>query len=100
LFYIHKIPSHSTDECRSKQSLVAKIKENDSNPDSKYDSKNIGRRQIIDTYPNVTIATITVQPEELEDPKEGESLFHSHMWVRGTPLHFIVDSGSHKNCIS
>jgi hypothetical protein len=22
------------------------------------------------------------------------------MWVKGTPLHFIVDSGSHKNLIS
>jgi hypothetical protein len=23
---------------------------------------------------------------------EGERLFHSQMWVKGTPLHFIVDS--------
>jgi hypothetical protein len=28
------------------------------------------------------------------------SLFHSQMWVKGTPLHFIVDSGSQKNLIS
>jgi hypothetical protein len=27
-------------------------------------------------------------------------LFHSQMWVKGTPLQFIVDSGSHKNLIS
>jgi hypothetical protein len=33
-------------------------------------------------------------------PEEGERLFHSHMWVKGTPLHFIVDSGSQKNLIS
>jgi hypothetical protein len=32
--------------------------------------------------------------------EEGEHLFHSHMWVKGTPLHFIVDSGSQKNLIS
>jgi hypothetical protein len=38
--------------------------------------------------------------EELEEPEEGECLFHSQMWVKGTPLHFIVDSGSQKNLIS
>jgi hypothetical protein len=32
--------------------------------------------------------------------EEGERLFHSQMWVKGTPLHFIVDSGSQKNLIS
>jgi hypothetical protein len=31
---------------------------------------------------------------EPTDPEEGEHLFHSQMWVKGTPLHFIVDSGS------
>jgi hypothetical protein len=34
------------------------------------------------------------------EPEEGERLFHSQMWVKGTPLHFIVDSGSQKNLIS
>jgi hypothetical protein len=38
--------------------------------------------------------TTTIQPEEPTDPEEGERLFHSQMWVKGTPLHFIVDSGS------
>jgi hypothetical protein len=42
----------------------------------------------------------TIQLEEPTDPEEGEHLFHSQMWVKGTPLHFIVDSGSHKNLIS
>jgi hypothetical protein len=32
--------------------------------------------------------------------KRGKCLFHSQMWVKGTPLHFIVDSGSQKNLIS
>jgi hypothetical protein len=32
--------------------------------------------------------------------KRGSALFHSQMWVKGTPLHFIVDSGSQKNLIS
>jgi hypothetical protein len=30
----------------------------------------------------------------------GEHLFHSQMWVKGSPLQFIVDSGSQKNLIS
>jgi hypothetical protein len=44
--------------------------------------------------------TTTIQPEELVDPEEGEHLFHSQMWVKGTPLHFIVDNDSQKNLIS
>ena len=35
--------------------------------------------------------TTTIQQEEPIDPKEGDRLFHSHMWVKETPLHFIVD---------
>jgi hypothetical protein len=35
-----------------------------------------------------------------KSPEEGEHLFHSQMWVKGAPLHFIVDSGSQKNLIS
>jgi hypothetical protein len=58
------------------------------------------RRQIIDAESTATIATTTIQPEEREDPEEGERLFHSQMWVKGTPLHFIVDSGRQKNLIS
>jgi hypothetical protein len=48
----------------------------------------------------VIVATATIQPEEPTDPEERERLFHSQMWVKGTPLHFIVDSGSQKNFIS
>jgi hypothetical protein len=44
--------------------------------------------------------TATIQPEEPTDPQEGEHLFNSQMWVKGTPLHFIVDSESQKNLIS
>jgi hypothetical protein len=96
----HKIPWHNTDECRSKQSLVVEIKDKELNPDSESDSENIDRRQIIDTDPTAIVATTTIQPEEPTDPEEGEHLFHSQMWVKGTPLHFIVDSGSQKNLIS
>jgi hypothetical protein len=96
----HKIPWHNTDECRSKQSLVAEIKDKEPNPDSEFDSKNNGKEQIIDADPTTIDATATIQLEEPTDPEEGEHLFHSQMWVKGTPLHFIVDSGSQKNLIS
>jgi hypothetical protein len=79
---------------------VAEIKEKESNLDSEYDSENNGRRQIIDANPTATVVTTTIQPEEPTYLEEGEHLFHSHMWVKGTPLHFIVDSGSQKNLIS
>jgi hypothetical protein len=46
------------------------------------------------------INTTKVQPSEPDEPEEGERLFHSHMWVKGTLLQFIVDSGSKKNLIS
>jgi hypothetical protein len=79
---------------------VAEIKDKDLNPDSESDSENTGKRQIIDTDPTAIVVTATIQPEEPTDPEEGECLFHSQMWVKGTPLHFIVDSGSQKNLIS
>jgi hypothetical protein len=63
-----------------------------SNPES-------GKR-IIDAESSATVATTKVQPSEPEEPEEGECLFLSQMWVKGTPLHFIVDSGSQKNLIS
>jgi hypothetical protein len=79
---------------------VTKIKAKELNPDSKSDSENTGKGQIIDTDPTAIVATTTIQPEEPIDPEEGECHFHSQMWVKRTPLHFIVDSGSHKNLIS
>ena len=57
-------------------------------------------RWIIEVEPSATVATTKLQPSEPNKPKEGEHLFHSHMWVKGTPLHFIIDSGSQKNLIS
>jgi hypothetical protein len=46
------------------------------------------------------IATTKLQPDDPDKPEEGGSLFHSKMWVKGTPLHFIIDSSSQKNLIS
>jgi hypothetical protein len=82
------------------KSLLAEMKSPGSDVDSDSDSEPEKGRWIIDAEPSVTIATTKVQPEEPEEPEEGECLFHSQMWVKGTPLHFIVDNGSQKNLIS
>jgi hypothetical protein len=79
---------------------VDEIKDKDLNPDLESDSENTGKGKIIDAYPTAIVVTATIQPEEPTDPEEGEHLFHSQIWVKGTPLHFIVDSGSQKNLIS
>jgi hypothetical protein len=79
---------------------VVEIKYKEPNPDSESDSWNIDRRHIIYADPTAIVAAATIQPEEPTNPEEGERLFHSHMWVKGTPLHFLVDSGSQKNIIS
>jgi hypothetical protein len=94
----HKIPWHNTDECHSKQSLLVSLKKRSWNPDSESDSEQ--GKWIIDAEPSATITTTKIQPDESEELEEGEHLFHSQMWVKGTPLHFIVDSGSQKNLIS
>jgi hypothetical protein len=98
--YFHKIPWHNTDEFDSKQTLVDELKETGSSPNSDFDSNNNKRRQIIDAEPTIIFVTAIIQPKELEHIEEGGCLFHSHMWVNGTPLHFIVDRRIHKNLIS
>ena len=95
---LYKSPWHNTDECWEKQSLVAKMKSLD--PDSDSEIELDKGKKIIDAEPNATVATAQIQPVEPEDSEEGERLFHSQMWVKGTPLHFIVDNGSQKNLIS
>jgi hypothetical protein len=80
--------------------LVAKVKASELDKDSDYEPEPERERQIIDAEPSVTIATTKLQPGEPDDPEEGEGLFHSLIWVKGTPLYFIIDSGSQKNLIS
>lgn len=46
------------------------------------------------------MATTKIQKIEPQDPEEVERLFHSHKWVKGSPLQFIVDNGSQKKLIS
>jgi hypothetical protein len=50
--------------------------------------------------PSSTFTTTKVQPSEPKELEEGECLFYSKMWVKGTLLHFIVNSGSQNNLIS
>jgi hypothetical protein len=70
---------------------VVEVKDTEPNPDSKYDPENIENRQIIYANPTATVTTTTIKLEEPIDPEEGEPLFHSQMWVKGTPFHFIVN---------
>ena len=71
-----------------------------SDPELEPDKGNDKGKQIIDADPSAIVATTKIQREHLEDPEEGECLFHSHMWVKGSPLQFLVDSGSQNNLIS
>jgi hypothetical protein len=79
---------------------VAEVKASESDVGSDSESEPERGRWIIDVEPSATIATTKLQPGEPDELEEGECLFHSQMWVKGTPLHFIIDSGSQKNLIS
>jgi hypothetical protein len=90
----HKSPWNNTADCRSKKTLVAEVKASESDADFDSESEPERGRWIIDVEPSATIATTKLQHGEPDEPEEGEHLFHSQMWVKGTLLHFIVDSGS------
>ena len=66
----HKIPTHTTSECRAKQSLVAEIKDSESDAYSDTESEpekgNDRGKNIIDAKPNATFATMKIQKEEPE----------------------------------
>ena len=79
-----------------------KASESDACSDLEYELKkeNGKRKKIIDAEPRVTVGTTKIQKNEPEDLEEREHLFHSQMWVKGSPLQFIVDNGSQNNLIS
>jgi hypothetical protein len=79
---------------------VAEVKASESDVGSDSEPEPEMGRKIIDVEPSSIVATTKIHPSEPDEPEEGEHLFHSQMWVKGTPLHFIVDSGSQKNLIS
>jgi hypothetical protein len=66
---------------------MAELKASESEVDSDSESNTEGGKRIINVESSATIATTKVQPSE---PEEGEHLFHSHMWVKGAPIHFIL----------
>ena len=77
----HKSPTHNTSECRVKQSLVAEIKDSESDAyfdiESEPEKGNDRGKKIIDAEPNATVSTMKIQKEEPEDSEEEEHLFHS-----------------------
>jgi hypothetical protein len=79
---------------------VAEVKASELDVDSESKLEIERGRWIIDAEPSATIASTKLQPGEPDEPKEGERLFHSQMWIKGTTLHFIFDSSSQKNLIS
>ena len=86
----HKSSTHNTSECWAKQLLVAEMRASDSDAcsdsESEPDKGNDKGKHIIDAEPNAIVATAKIQKEEPEDPEEVELLFHSQMWVKGSPL--------------
>ena len=79
---------------------MAEVKASESDEGSNSESEPKKGRWIIDAEPSVIVATTKIHTSEPDEPEEGENLFHSHMWVKDTPLHFIIDSGSQKKLIS
>ena len=53
------------------------MKSSELDPDSDSKTEPDKGKWIIDAELNATIATTQLQPVKLEDPKEGERLFHS-----------------------
>jgi hypothetical protein len=94
-----KIPWHNTEECRCKKSLVPGLKASESESDSVSESNPESGKRIINVEPSATLSTTKFQPSKPEEAKEGKHVFHSHMWVKVTPLDFFVDNNSHKNLI-
>jgi hypothetical protein len=91
---------HNTEECRSNQSLVVELKYFESEADCNSKSNPEGGKRIMDVEPNTNVTTTKVHPSKTEELEEGEHLFHSHMWVKGASLHFIINSCIQKNLIS
>jgi hypothetical protein len=78
---------------------VAEVKDSESDADYDSEPEPERGRWIIDAEPGAIVATTKLHPGEPDEPEEGVHLFHSQMWVKDTPLHFIIDSGSQKNLI-
>ena len=60
-----------------------------SDPKPEPDKGDDKGEQIIDVDESAIFSTTKLQREDPEDPEEGECLFHSQMWVKGSPLQFL-----------
>jgi hypothetical protein len=78
---------------------LAEIKEKESDPNLESNSKQDMGNNIVNAEHSVIIAITNIQPNKLEELEEGECHFYSHRWVKGNPIHFIVDDGRQKNLI-
>jgi hypothetical protein len=76
------------------------LKAFESEVDSNSKSNSEGGKWIVDFEPSAIVTATKVRQNKLEEPKEGEHLFHSKMWVKGALLHFIFDIDSQNNLIS
>ena len=76
--------------------MVAELKAPESDaffdPEPEPDKGKDKGKKIIHVDPSAIVTTTKIQREDLEDPEEGERLFHSQMWVKGSPLQFLVDN--------
>lgn len=83
---------------------MAKLKAFESYACSDYElepnKRNEKWKQNIDADPSATIATTKIQKTKPQDPSKGEKLFHLEIWVKGSPLQFIIVSRNQKNLIS
>jgi hypothetical protein len=79
---------------------MSKLKASESEVDSDSKSNFEGGKWIVDFEPSATVTATKVRRNKPEEPKEGEHLCHSQMWVKGALLHFIFDIDSQKNLIS
>jgi hypothetical protein len=79
---------------------VAEVKASESYASSDSEPETERGIWIIDAKPSAIVSTTKLHPGEPNELEEGECLFHSQMCVKGTPLHFIIDSDSQKSLIS
>jgi hypothetical protein len=79
---------------------MAKLKASESEANCDSESNPKGGKQIIDGEPSAMVSTTKVQPSELEEPEEGEWLFHLQMGVKGALINFIIKKNSQNNLIS
>jgi hypothetical protein len=71
----HKIPWHNTDECRSKQSLVVELEENELEPDLNSDSKHNKGKHIVNAKPTATITVAQSNQKNQRSLRRGSVSF-------------------------